>query len=215
MNKRKYLIMLVLSVITLSLSGCGSQEETGSDGVATVEEGNQVAENTSDGDETVDTNSGEEVQETELNTETDTTEEVIESDVEVESDITYVDTESDVEANAESIEDPEVPEAEMVDFETWAKQEGNDEVCLVVWNEELGIQEVIPPFQEKQEIRGINEGDKFAIPYNEKIRAVMVNDEDVTPPLIDYREVSVMTGGQIVIIFENEQGELQTINYLF
>lgn len=151
MNKRKYLVMLALSVVTLSLSGCGGQENAGSDGDATVEEGTQVAENTSDGDETVDTNSSEEVQETESNTETDTTEEVIESDVEVESNITDVDSESDVEVNAESIEDPEVPEAEMVDFETWAKQEGNDEPCLVVWNERLGIQDIISTWKETNE----------------------------------------------------------------
>jgi len=194
MNKRKYLIMMALTVITLSLSGCGSQEEASADEAPSLTEDNQVTANATSGEQAEEAETNDDVQDSEAKAETNTTEDAEELEVEV---------------------IPDEPEVEMVDFETWAKQEGNDEPCLVVWNEELGIQEVIPPFQEKQEIRGINEGDKFAIPYNEKIRAVMVNDEDVTPPLVDYREVSVMTGGQIVIIFENEQGELQTINYLF
>ncbi len=68
---------------------------------------------------------------------------------------------------------------------------------------------------ENEEIYVIHDGDRFAIPYNKSIRALRVDEEDITPPLVDYREITVTTGGQVVIIFENEKGELQTINYLF
>jgi len=191
MKKKKYLIALTLTVISMSLSACGNETDSSAN--------NQVTNNTSKVEETIELESTEKILEPEIEVETET-----EPEVEVES------TEEIVE---ETVLDES--EVEMVDFETWAKQEGNDGLCVVVWNEGLGIQEVIQPYQEKQEIRVINEGDRFAIPYNEKIRAVMIDDEDILPPLVDYREVSVMKGQQIVIIFENEEGDLQTINFLF
>ncbi len=112
---------------------------------------------------------------------------------------------------------PEESEVEMVDFETWAKQEGNDEVCLVVWNEELGIQEIMPTFKEKEEIRVINEGDKFAIPFNEIVVAIHINDESFSyPTTADYLEISLIKGqmNKVSIFFKDEEGETKTKGYM-
>jgi len=195
--KKNYLIALTLTVISMSLSACGNETVPSAN--------NQVTNNTPKVEETVEVESTEEVQVPEVEVETKPSEDTKEPEVEVES------TEEVVE---ETI--PEEPQVEMVDFETWAKQEGNDEICLVVWNEELGIQEIVPTLQETEKMYEFNEGDKFAIPYNKSIRAVSVNKEDIAPPVVDYREVSVKKGevNNIFIIFENQQGEYETINYV-
>lgn len=153
MTKRKYLLMLALSVITLSLSGCGNEAETNSDGTTTLEDENQVAEDSSNEGEVLDSDSSEDVLEIVNESESDTTESAIASDVEAEDD-------------TESTEDTAEPEVEMVDFETWAKQEGNDEVCLVVWNEATKTQRIIKPMEEYV----VQEGDRFAVPYKENVR---------------------------------------------
>lgn len=189
--KKNTLIMLALTVLTLSIVGCGNQADTSAESTTKIEE--SVAASTENVPES----------------DADVSTEVIIAEVETET----TEKESTEEMVTETI--AAEPEVEMVDFETWAKQEGNEEVCLVVWNEELGVQEILPPFQEKEEIYIIHDGDRFAIPYNKNIRAVRVDKEEVTPPLVDYREISVSTGGQVVIIFENQAGELETINYLF
>ncbi len=112
---------------------------------------------------------------------------------------------------------PEEPEVEMVDFETWAKQEGNDEVCLVVWNEELGIQKILPTYQESKETYTIQEGDRFAIPYNELIASIDINEESKSFYGYEYLEISLIKGevNQVTVIFYNQDGEFQNINYLF
>lgn len=191
MVKKKYLIALSLTVISMSLSACGNQAETSTN--------NQVTNNTPKVEETVAVESIEEVREPEVEVEMET-EEVVES------------TEEIVEETV-----PEEPEVEMVDFDTWAKQEGNDEVCLVVWNEELGIQEIIPTFKEKEEIGVINEGDKFAIPFNEIVVAIHINDESYSyPATSDYLEVSLTKGemNKVTIFFETEDGEVKTKSYM-
>lgn len=130
----------------------------------------------------------------------------------------------EAEALVEPIEDvvepteettPEEPKVEMVDFETWAKQEGNDEVCLVVWNEELGVQEIMPTFQETEEIYQVQEGDRFAIPYRESIFYVEHKDESLIAPNTEYLEISLEKGevSQVIIIFKNENGEDENKNY--
>ena len=115
---------------------------------------------------------------------------------------------------AESI--PEEPEVEMVDFDTWAKQEGNEEPCLVVWNEELETREIIPIFEETMEFYTIQAGDKFAIPYNKKIIAVIVNEESISFSSKDYLEISLEAGklNQVAIGYKDKQGETETKNYL-
>lgn len=104
---------------------------------------------------------------------------------------------------------PEELKVEMVDFETWAKQEGNDEVCLVVWNEERGVQEIMLTFQETEEIYQVQEGDRFAIPYRECIIYVEHKDESLIAPNTEYLEISLEKGevSQVIIIYENENGE--------
>ena len=123
----------------------------------------------------------------------------------------------------EEVEEPveetttEEPKGEMVDFETWAKQEGNDEVCLVVWNEELGIQEIVPTLQETEEKYQIQDGDRFAIPYNEKIIDVKINKETGIFSNFEYLELPLTKGeiNMVNIYFENGEGEHETINYVF
>ena len=168
MNKRKYLIMLMLSVITLSLSGCGSQEEAGVDGAASLEENNQVTENVTNGEQAAEAETSDDVQDSEAKAETDTTEDTKEPEVEVDIESTEDAEEPEVEVV------PDEPEVEMVDFETWAKQEGNEEPCLVVWNETTGKQEIIQP--KKKYI--IEEGDRFAIPYRDVIVAVNIEKKN-------------------------------------
>ena len=101
-------------------TGCGNQTDTATDNT-TIEESVAVTptENVPESDDDVSTEATTAETETKT-TETESTEEMI--------------TETPA---AES-------EVEMVDFETWAKQEGNEEVCLVIWNEELGVQEIVP-----------------------------------------------------------------------
>jgi len=166
MNKRKYLIMLALSVITLSLSGCGSQEEASADGAASLTKDNQVTETATSGEQAEETKTNDDVQDSEAKVETNTTEDTKEPEVEV---------------------IPDEPEVEMVDFETWAKQEGNEEVCLVVWNETTGKQEIIQP--KKKYI--IEEGDRFAIPYRDVIVAVNVEKEMVEWKNLNYLELDL------------------------
>jgi len=85
---------------------------------------------------------------------------------------------------AESI--PEEPEVEMVDFDTWAKQEGNEEPCLVVWNETTKTQRIIQPMEEYV----IQEGDRFAVPYMEDGK-IEINGELVYWEVGDYTELHI------------------------
>ncbi len=111
----------------------------------------------------------------------------------------------------------EEPKVEMVDFETWAKQEGNDEVCIVVWNEELGIQEIVPTVEESRKTYEIQEGDRFAIPYRKAIADVRINEEVGKFQNLEYLELSLEKGKltKICITITNEEGEYEFLNYGF
>lgn len=161
---------------------------------------------------------------------TETTEETVQEVLEVEPVVEETESlpETDTETADETVEQPiieeaveepvpEEPKTEMVDFETWAKQEGNDEVCLVVWNEELGIQEILQSYQECEAFYIIQAGDRFAIPYNESITVIRINGEDDSFYNDKYLEVSLIKGevNQVTILFDNVNGESQNINYLF
>lgn len=147
---------------------------------------------------------------------TESTEEVKQSEE------TIVESTEDVVEPTEVVESteettPDESKVEMVDFETWAKQEDNDEVCLVVWNEELGVQEIMPTFQETEEIYQVQEGDRFAIPYRESIIYIGINDDSQMWDNTEYFELSFEgeKATQITIIFENKNGEDENKNYFF
>ena len=79
-------------------------------------------------------------------------------------------------------DDTEEPIVEMVDWETWATQADNDEVCFVVWNEKTGTQKVLEPMPENVEdikkcIYTVEEGDRFAVSRRDNILYVEVNFE--------------------------------------
>ncbi len=193
MNKKKYLTMLALTVITLSLCGCGTQENSPADNSKVAEQ--SVNDTTTDTLEALDDSNqvANNTPETEGTVESESTEEIVNESVSKE------------------------PEAEMVDFETWVKQEGNDEVCLVVWNEELGVQEIVPTWVETNEIYEIRDGDKFAVPFNEIVTAIHINDESHSyPATADSLEVSLTKGqlNEIIIFFTNAEGETKTKGYL-
>ena len=79
-------------------------------------------------------------------------------------------------------DDTEEPVVEMVDWETWATQADNDEVCMVVWNETTGIQKILEPvpagiLEVEKYSYTVQEGDKIAIPKRNSIICVYVNLE--------------------------------------
>lgn len=114
---------------------------------------------------------------------------------------------------------PEELKVEMVDFETWAKQEGNDEVCLVVWNEELGVQEIVPPVSVSRAAYEIQEGDRFAIPYRENIESVGMRDQPVWifDANLGYFEMTISKGEVSIvdIIYTDEAGKRISLSYSF
>lgn len=131
------------------------------------------------------------------------------------------DTEESIEPD--DTEDPVKPEVEMVDFETWAKQEGNNDVCLVIWNEELNIQEVMLTLGKSCKAHKVQEGDRFAIPYRENIKYVNLLHENGELDILgwkngaEYMEVEIPIGENVdfYINYENENGEVKTLSYAF
>lgn len=122
----------------------------------------------------------------------------------------------------DNTEDPVEPGVEMVDFETWAKQEGNEDVCLVIWNEELGNQEVMIPSKKTLKAYEVKEGDRFAIPYRENILYVNVLHANGEVEVLgwenpEYMEISLQIGEftDVYIFYENELGESKDTYYAF
>lgn len=76
------------------------------------------------------------------------------SAIQAESDQSEVDTET--EEVSESV-------VEIQDFETFAAQEGSEEINLVVWNESTGMQKIIEPDKESSERYIMQDGDRFAV----------------------------------------------------
>lgn len=82
--------------------------------------------------------------------------------------------EEEVISEEQVTDDVEVQESveptEMVDWETFAAQEGNEEICVVVYNEITGHQEILLiPEGETNVLYIPKEGDKFAVPIREEI----------------------------------------------
>lgn len=129
------------------------------------------------------------------------TEDATEPDAETSDEVIGEDTtteNSDAEdAEAESI--PEEPEVEMVDFETWAKQEGNEDCCLVVWNEAMKTQKILDPRKEYV----VQEGDRFAVPYRENFAVDIYVGENVGKDLmwdsLDYTELYLHEDENVIV----------------
>ncbi len=190
---RKFVSAGVMSVCLMAmLAACSSP-----DAEKTAVQSSEIAETV---EETVEPT--EEVQQPEAETEVEVepTEEVV--------------TEEPVEETTS-----EEPKTEMVDFETWAKQEGNDEVCLVVWNETTGTQKIIEPVTTGPEQAYIvEEGDRFAIPYREgKNTSVFVADELIYWSNSSYMELEIPNEElvQVDVISYPDGETAETKIYLF
>ncbi len=154
----------------------------------------------------------EETEEPQQTVEPVATEEPVQTEEPVETE--PADTTEETTEPVEETPEPE-PEVEMVDFETWATQEGNDEVCLVVWNEKLKKQEIVQEYTDVPHDYIIEEGDRFAIPYNENIFMLQVNkktiqlwvDEDNN--FTNYTEIVLEPGTfyEVGVIYTDENGE--------
>jgi len=197
MKKRNAFIIAALTVITLALSACGNQTDASAD---------KVTNNTPVAMESVEVEPTEEIQQPETE---------VQAEVEVQPTEEVVEESSEVVMEETTTEDPKV---EMVDFETWAKQEDHDDVCLVVWNEELGIQEIVPTVEESKKTYKIQEGDKFAIPHRSNISYILINKVQC-PPFDEsgYSEISLKQGEltRMNIAYTNEAGEEDILTYLF
>ena len=191
---KKLLALVLCATMTLSLAGCG--EKATEDVAVTTTTGESTAE-----ESTVE----ETTEQPEEEVEEEPTEEVQQPEAE---------TEVEVEATEEVVEESKV---EMVDFETWAKQEGNDEVCLVHWNEELGIQEIMPPFFESKVTYEIQDGDKFAVPYRSNIAYININGDSNYEFDGKYLELPLEKNQMIDLnlAYKDENGEIVVLFYAF
>ncbi len=109
-------------------------------------------------------------------------------------------------------------EVEMDTFETWATQPGNDDAYLVVWNEQLGVQDVLLPYEETQTAYKISDGDRFAVPVKPHIDKVYYSDNNavvIGESPAKYTEIQVTAGDTITITYINDAHEKTTINYIF
>ncbi len=152
---KKYLLVgaLLLTMI-MTLVACGSEKPSGDTDVKTSATDQAEVEVPDDSDKP---------DNTENPVEPDNTDEPVKPD----------DTEDIVEPS-----DTEDPVAEMVDWETWATQADNDEVCMVVWNETTGTQKILQPTTaEKPFIYNVEEGDRFAVPRRDNVSYVKIGFE--------------------------------------
>ena len=105
-----------------------------------------------------------------------------------------------------------VESTEMVDWETFAAQEGNEENCVVVSNESLGYQDVllIDEGQDHREYT-VQEGDKFAIPLNDNI--FRITYWTATSDVIEmYNNTDSAVATSKFIEFHVNEGEIYQIN---
>ena len=72
---------------------------------------------------------------------------------------------TDVEPEVEEVAEVTEPEKEFVDWETWATQADNDDICLVVWNDVTKKNDIVTKFSaESKERYVLEEGDRVAFP---------------------------------------------------
>ena len=191
-RKRKKLIFLFLIIAAIAMmTGCGTDKDNEQlTNNQTVEQ--EVVEPSSE--ETVETDSVEQEDDQQISAETAET----------------VNPEEPIETEEETVE--------MVDWETWAAQEDSDseDIYMVVWNEELGKQEIIQPVDITLKAYITEEGDRFAIPYRENIERTFLNDEEIElwPDGKMYTEVKIEAGTitRVIILIE---GEIQAKTFSF
>ena len=131
----------------------------------------------------------------------------------------------DSEVDTEEPVEPDEPVVDMVDFETWAKQEGNEDVCLVVWNEGTNTQDILEPIQKgefdlQKYSYNVEEGDRFAISRNSNILYAIVKNNGTETRLFweseeqQYMELEIPQGEKAQVIIACEDSD-QAISYLF
>ena len=196
--KNVLLKSLVCVGIVLCMVGCSAGD--------TAKESNTNATELTENMEENSTNTAEIDSQTEVENEVKTslTEDATEQMAGQEDEISDVTIGEDTMAENTNEEDIEAeplhdePEVEMVDFETWAKQEGNEEICLVVWNETTKTQRVI----ENEEVYNIQVGDRFAIPYL-KTLSVQIGGEEIYWENTSYMELDLSEKEEFqVVIFD-------------
>ena len=78
-----------------------------------------------------------------------------------------------------------VESTEMVDWETFAAQEDNEEICLVIYNETTKTQKIMGLNEEEKDPVGgayiyqIQEGDRFAVPIRDNIVKIWIDDTEL------------------------------------
>ncbi len=192
---KKYLLFaLLLLAMIMTLVACGS-DETISDADVQNPTTNQI-----------------EVEVSDDSVKPDDTEEPVKSD-DAEKPVKPDDTEEPV-----GPDNTDEPVIEMVDWETWATQADNDEVCMVVWNEKTGTQKILQPTtDEKPFIYNVEEGDRFAVPKRDNIMSVSVGFEENfywQSAEQKYMELEIPVGEKKVIYIACENEEWAR-SYLF
>ena len=145
-------------------------------------------------------------------------EEAVETDRVEQEDDQQISAEAAETVNAEEPIETEEETVEMVDWESWAAQEDSDseDIYMVVWNEELGKQEIIQPVDITLKAYITEEGDRFAIPYRENIERTFLNDEEIElwPDGKMYTEVKIEAGTitRVIILIE---GDIQAKTFSF
>ena len=199
--KKAILMSLLCAGMLLGMVSC-SAGDNGADMNSTELTGQTLENNQdttegdlqTDGESELDASQTDDVQETVTEPDAATTDETVEEDAE-----TDAMTENQTAEGTEAEPIPEEPEVEMVDFETWAKQEGNEDCCLVVWNEAMKTQKIM----EDGETYVIQEGDRFAIPYRENYAVdihVDGNKEVLMWDILDYTELHLPDAEEIGIV---------------
>lgn len=123
----------------------------------------------------------------------------------------------DSEVDTEEPVEPDEPVVEMVDWETWATQADHNEVCMVVWNETTGTQEILKPMTENSSIYTLEEGDRFSVPRRDNVEYIYKNSKTKIYWESDeqqYMELEILPGEktQISIICNDR---VKAISYLF
>lgn len=127
--------------------------------------------------------------------------------------VNEVEQEAEVETVAEEMEESAVAETqkvEMVDWETWAAQADNEDVCVVVWNEKTGTQKILEAMPDgeldvKKYSYTVEEGDRFAVPRRDNIVYISINLET---------DLEWDSGEQKYMELEVKPGEITQINIM-
>ena len=86
---------------------------------------------------------------------------------------------TDVETEVEEVAEITEPEKEFVDWETWATQADNDDICLVVWNDVTKKNDIVTKFSaESKERYVLEEGDRVAFPNRIIIEGYSIDNNE-------------------------------------